>query len=99
MDGVGIGHASPSHILRRFGDHTSFFIVHLAVTIGPTCKGFRVMSHERVAVNVLGRGNLIFGIFPFVAAVLISLMREDSPQVLLWLSIVRIEKGKFDSVH
>ena len=43
--------------------------------------------------------NLIFGIFPFVAAVLISLMREDSPQVLLWLSIVRIEKGKFGSVH
>ena len=36
--------------------------------------------------------NLIFGIFPFVAAVLISLMREDSPQVLLWLSIVRIGK-------
>ena len=33
--------------------------------------------------------NLIFGIFPFISAVLMSLMREDSPQVQLWLSIVR----------
>ncbi|KAH9923694.1 MFS general substrate transporter [Epithele typhae] len=32
--------------------------------------------------------NLVFGLFPFVSAVLISLMREDSSPVILWLSIV-----------
>lgn len=35
------------------------------------------------------RLNLIFGLFPFTAAVLLALMREDSPQIQLWLSIVR----------
>jgi Na+/H+ antiporter NhaD/arsenite permease-like protein len=35
------------------------------------------------------RLNLIFGLFPFVAAILLSLMREDSPPIVLWLSIVR----------
>jgi hypothetical protein len=33
--------------------------------------------------------NLIFGIFPFVGAVLISRMREDSGPIQAWLSIVR----------
>lgn len=33
--------------------------------------------------------NLIFGLFPFVAAILLSLMRDDSPPAQLWLSIVR----------
>jgi len=37
--------------------------------------------------------NLIFGIFPFAAAILISLMREDSPQVVLWLSILPMGFG------
>ena len=32
--------------------------------------------------------NLIFGLFPFVATILLSLMREDSPDVQLWFSIV-----------
>lgn len=32
--------------------------------------------------------NLVCGIFPFVAAVLLSRMREDSSQAELWLSIV-----------
>ncbi|KAJ7101365.1 vacuolar amino acid permease [Mycena belliarum] len=32
--------------------------------------------------------NLIFGIFPFVGAVLISLMREDSGPIHSWLSII-----------
>lgn len=34
------------------------------------------------------RLNLVFGLFPFVAAIFLSLMREDSPPVVLWLSIV-----------
>ena len=34
------------------------------------------------------RLNLIFGIFPFIATILLSMMREDSPSVQLWLSIV-----------
>ena len=33
--------------------------------------------------------NLIFGVFPFIAAVLIYRMREDSKGVQSWLSIVR----------
>jgi hypothetical protein len=33
--------------------------------------------------------NLIFGSFPFIGAVLISMMREDSGWVQSWLSIVR----------
>ena len=32
--------------------------------------------------------NLVFGLFPFVAAILISLMNENSPAPQLWLSIV-----------
>ncbi len=34
--------------------------------------------------------NLIFGLFPFVAAVLLALMREDSHPIVLWLSIVSV---------
>lgn len=34
--------------------------------------------------------NLIFGFFPFIAAVLLSRMREDSHPAVLWLSIVRV---------
>ncbi|KAI0738091.1 major facilitator superfamily domain-containing protein [Daedaleopsis nitida] len=34
------------------------------------------------------RLNLIFGLFPFVAAILLSMMREDSHPVTLWLSII-----------
>ena len=33
--------------------------------------------------------NLVFGSFPFLAGVLISMMREDSPAAQQWLSIVR----------
>ena len=32
--------------------------------------------------------NLVFGLFPFIAAILLSLMREDSHPIVLWLSIV-----------
>jgi hypothetical protein len=32
--------------------------------------------------------NLIFGVFPFIATVLITLMREDSSPLQLWFSIV-----------
>ncbi|CCM04545.1 uncharacterized protein FIBRA_06726 [Fibroporia radiculosa] len=39
------------------------------------------------------RLNLIFGLFPFVAAILISLMREDSPPAQLWLSIIPLGFG------
>ena len=34
--------------------------------------------------------NLIFGIFPFVAAVLLARMREDSHPIVLWISIVSV---------
>lgn len=34
--------------------------------------------------------NLIFGIFPFVAAVSISFMREDSNWFQMWFSIVSL---------
>lgn len=35
--------------------------------------------------------NLTFGILPFLAGVLISLMREDSPAAQQWLSIVSLD--------
>ena len=41
--------------------------------------------------------NLVFGIFPFVAAVLLALMHENSPPVQLWLSIVSV--ALVGSVH
>ncbi|KAI0713744.1 MFS general substrate transporter [Earliella scabrosa] len=34
------------------------------------------------------RLNLIFGFFPFIAAVLLAMMREDSHPVMLWISII-----------
>ncbi len=34
------------------------------------------------------RLNLIFGLFPFVAAILLSMMREDSRPIVLWLNTV-----------
>ncbi|KAI9069434.1 vacuolar amino acid permease [Trametes sanguinea] len=37
--------------------------------------------------------SLIFGIFPFVAATLIALMREDSPPIQQWLSILPLGFG------
>ncbi|KZT74098.1 MFS general substrate transporter [Daedalea quercina L-15889] len=37
--------------------------------------------------------NLIFGLFPFVAAILLSLMREDSPSFQLWFSIIPLGFG------
>ncbi|KAI0684014.1 vacuolar amino acid permease, partial [Cytidiella melzeri] len=39
------------------------------------------------------RLNLIFGLFPFVAAVLLVLMREDSSPTVLWLSILPLGFG------
>ncbi|KAI0956555.1 hypothetical protein AcW1_005206 [Taiwanofungus camphoratus] len=39
------------------------------------------------------RLNLIFGLFPFIATVLISIMREDSSPVQLWLSILPLGFG------
>lgn len=38
--------------------------------------------------------NLVFGALPFLAAVLLTQMREDSNQAHLWLSIVRLESNK-----
>ncbi|CDO71943.1 hypothetical protein BN946_scf184940.g90 [Trametes cinnabarina] len=37
--------------------------------------------------------SLIFGIFPFVAATLIAMMREDSPPIQQWLSILPLGFG------
>lgn len=39
------------------------------------------------------RLNLVFGLFPFVAAILLSMMREDSPPAQLWLSIIPLGFG------
>ncbi|KIP03380.1 hypothetical protein PHLGIDRAFT_121639 [Phlebiopsis gigantea 11061_1 CR5-6] len=39
------------------------------------------------------RLNLIFGLFPFAAAILLCLMREDSPPAQLWLSILPLGFG------
>ncbi|KAI8974212.1 vacuolar amino acid permease [Trametes punicea] len=39
------------------------------------------------------RLSLIFGIFPFVAATLMALMREDSPPIQQWLSILPLGFG------
>ncbi|PSR72112.1 hypothetical protein PHLCEN_2v12027 [Hermanssonia centrifuga] len=39
------------------------------------------------------RLNLIFGLFPFVSAILLSIMREDSPPIQLWLSIIPLGFG------
>ncbi|OBZ75247.1 Multidrug resistance protein fnx1, partial [Grifola frondosa] len=39
------------------------------------------------------RLNLIFGLFPFCAAILLSIMREDSPPAQLWLSIIPLGFG------
>lgn len=39
------------------------------------------------------RLNLIFGLFPFIAAILLSLMREDSSPIALWLSILPLGFG------
>lgn len=54
------------------------------------------MSHtdltNRWWMNRTGRYkqlNLIFGLCPFLAAILLTRMREDSPPAQLWLSIVR----------
>ncbi|KAH9939440.1 MFS general substrate transporter [Amylocystis lapponica] len=35
----------------------------------------------------------VFGLFPFVATILLSLMREDSPGIQLWLSIIPMGFG------
>ncbi|KAI0728869.1 MFS general substrate transporter [Fomitopsis betulina] len=37
--------------------------------------------------------SLIFGIFPFIATILLSLMREDSPPFQLWFSIIPLGFG------
>ncbi|THH21457.1 hypothetical protein EW146_g100 [Bondarzewia mesenterica] len=37
--------------------------------------------------------NLIFGFFPFIAAVLITMMKEDSPPLQQWLSIIPLGFG------
>ncbi|KAH9930873.1 major facilitator superfamily domain-containing protein, partial [Fomitopsis serialis] len=39
------------------------------------------------------RLNLIFGLFPFTAAILLSLMRVDSPSFQLWFSIIPMGFG------
>ena len=36
--------------------------------------------------------NMIFGILPFFAAILMTQMKEDSHPALLWLSIVNLKK-------
>ena len=50
---------------------------------------FIVYSWVMHRTGTYRRLNLIFGFFPFIAAVLLAMMREDSHPVMLWISIVR----------
>ena len=56
----------------------------LAMSSGAVFAGW--MMHTTGRYKII---NLIFGVFPFIAAVLIYRMREDSKGVQSWLSIVR----------
>lgn len=42
--------------------------------------------------------HLTCGLLPFVATILISLMREDSSQIQLWFSIVSLLNMKIDDI-
>ena len=60
----------------------SSFRVHDSLSYGVT----RWMVHRTGKYKLL---NLIFGIFPFMAACFITQIREDSGPTQLWFSIVR----------
>ena len=53
---------------------------------GDAKYGYSWMMHKTGRYRML---TLICGIFPFVSAVMIATMREDSHPLLQWLSIVR----------
>ena len=57
-----------------------FFII-----ISLTHFNHRWMMHRTGRYKMI---NLIFGCFPFIGALLITFMKEDSPPTQLWLSIV-----------
>ncbi|KAI0628852.1 vacuolar amino acid permease [Trametes polyzona] len=60
----------------------------VSVSCGSLFAGW--MMHRTGRYRTL---NLIFGIFPFVSATLIALMREDSPPIQQWLSILPLGFG------
>jgi len=60
----------------------------ISISLGSLFAGW--MMHRTGKYKVL---NVVFGLFPFVATVLLSLMREDSPDVQLWLSILPMGFG------
>jgi len=64
--------------IRRVGECIAFAILL-------TQFGTRWMMHRTGKYKLI---NLIFGLFPFVGITLITLMREDSGPLQMWLSIV-----------
>ncbi|KAI0045780.1 MFS general substrate transporter [Auriscalpium vulgare] len=60
----------------------------VSMSVGSMFAGW--MMHRTGKYKMI---NLIFGTFPFAAAVLITLMREDSGPVQLWLSIIPLGFG------
>ncbi|CAL1703142.1 unnamed protein product [Somion occarium] len=60
----------------------------ISISLGSLFAGW--VMHRTGRYKML---NLIFGLFPFVATILISLMREDSPPAQLWLSILPLGFG------
>ncbi|KAI0085904.1 vacuolar amino acid permease [Irpex rosettiformis] len=60
----------------------------VSISLGSLFAGW--VMHRTGKYKVL---NLIFGLFPFVAAILLSLMRENSHPIVLWLSILPLGFG------
>ncbi|KAA1475860.1 MFS general substrate transporter [Dentipellis sp. KUC8613] len=60
----------------------------ISMSIGSMFAGW--MMHRTGKYKLI---NLIFGFFPFIAAVLITQMRETSPPAQLWLSIIPLGFG------
>ncbi|KAL1947127.1 hypothetical protein VTO73DRAFT_14088 [Trametes versicolor] len=60
----------------------------VSVSCGSLFAGW--MMHRTGRYKTL---NLIFGIFPFVSAILLAFMREDSPPIQQWLSILPLGFG------
>ncbi|THH21242.1 hypothetical protein EUX98_g8426 [Antrodiella citrinella] len=60
----------------------------VSISLGSLFAGW--MMHRTGKYKVL---NVVFGLCPFVATILLSLMREDSPSVQLWLSILPMGFG------
>ncbi|KAH8100375.1 MFS general substrate transporter [Cristinia sonorae] len=60
----------------------------VSISLGSLFAGW--MMHRTGKYKLI---NMIFGLFPFTATILLSLMREDSPDIQLWLSILPMGFG------